>query len=400
MATKRGTWDYREQFGEEFGRTYFRRFDPGVTSSIGIGTYLGAPTDSADEQYYRALVDAIESGVNHLDTAINYRCQRSERIVGDAIADAAIDRDAIVLATKGGFIPFDEEKPADPGGYISEEFIQNGAVDAAALARGCHALTPAFIDSMLDQSQTNLAVDYIDCYYIHNPETQLTVRSRTAVYDQLTAAFEQLERRRVAGDIGGYGVASWNAFRVPPSHDSYLSLPRVIACAETAADTVGVDDCGFMAVQLPFNIQMADAFTTTAHPDPERADDATMQKDTIGVNQNQNQNQSISDTKVNTDNTTTQVSALRYAQERGINIIASATLAQGELTSEDAIPPAVDSKLSGETPAQRAINFTRSAPGVTTALVGTGSPEHVSENVTAGTFDPLGAQVFDAVFES
>jgi Predicted oxidoreductases (related to aryl-alcohol dehydrogenases) len=124
-----------------------------------------------------------------------------------------------------------------------------------------------------------------------------------------------------------------------------------------------------------------------------------MQKDTIGVNQNQNQNQSISDTKVNTDNTTTQVSALRYAQERGINIIASATLAQGELTSEDAIPPAVDSKLSGETPAQRAINFTRSAPGVTTALVGTGSPEHVSENVTAGTFDPLGAQVFDAVFE-
>jgi Predicted oxidoreductases (related to aryl-alcohol dehydrogenases) len=192
MATKRGTWDYREQFGEEFGRTYFRRFDPGVTSSIGIGTYLGAPTDSADEQYYRALVDAIESGVNHLDTAINYRCQRSERIVGDAIADAAIDRDAIVLATKGGFIPFDEEKPADPGGYISEEFIQNGAVDAAALARGCHALTPAFIDSMLDQSQTNLAVDYIDCYYIHNPETQLTVRSRTAVYDQLTAAFEHL----------------------------------------------------------------------------------------------------------------------------------------------------------------------------------------------------------------
>jgi aryl-alcohol dehydrogenase-like predicted oxidoreductase len=396
MATKRGTWNYREQFGEEFGRTYFRRFDPGVTSSIGIGTYLGAATDDADNRYYRALVDAIESGVNHLDTAINYRCQRSERVVGDAIADATVDRDAIVLATKGGFIPFDGEKPADPGEYITEEFIQNGPLDAASLARGCHALTPAFIDSMVDQSLRNLGVDDIDCYYVHNPETQLTVRSQTAVYEQLTAAFEQLERRCATGDIGGYGVASWNAFRVSPDHDSYLSLPRVVACAEAAADTVGVDECGFMAIQLPFNIQMSDAFTTTAHPDPAHRDDTAVQGDTTGIDQNQ----SISDNDTNTHTeTTTEISALQYAQERGINVIASATLAQGDLTNGDAIPPAVDTELSGETPAQRAINFTRSAPGVTTALVGTGSPEHVSENVAAGTFDPLGAQAFDAIFE-
>jgi Predicted oxidoreductases (related to aryl-alcohol dehydrogenases) len=392
MATKRGTWDYRDQFGEKFARTYFRRFDSGVTSSIGIGTYLGEPTDDADDQYYRALIDAIESGVNHLDTAINYRCQRSERVVGDAIADSVIDRDAIVLATKGGFLPFDENKPADPGAYITEEFIQDGTLDSDALARGCHALTPKFINSMLDQSQNNLAVDYIDCYYLHNPETQLTVRSRKAVYEQLTAVFKQLERRRASGDIGGYGVASWNAFRVAPSHDSYLSLPRVAECAEIAAETVGADDCGFMAVQLPFNIQMADAFTTTAHHNSDHESDDTVQEGTPNIDRSTSDDNSDAEPA-------TQISALRYAQQRGINIIASATLAQGDLTNTDTIPPAVEDKLSGETPAQRAINFTRSAPGVTTALVGTGSPEHVSENVTAGTFEPLGAQAFDAIFE-
>jgi len=31
--------------------------------------------------------------------------------------------------------------------------------------------------------------------------------------------------------------------------------------------------------------------------------------------------------------------------------------------------------------------------------VGTTDPAHVRENVAAGTFDPLGASAFDAVFE-
>jgi len=48
MATERGTWSYRDRFGDSFGRTYFRRFPPGVAGSVGIGTYLGEPTDAVD----------------------------------------------------------------------------------------------------------------------------------------------------------------------------------------------------------------------------------------------------------------------------------------------------------------------------------------------------------------
>ncbi|MFA1610414.1 aldo/keto reductase [Halobellus rubicundus] len=364
MATSQGTWGYRDRFGDAFARTYFRRFGPGVASSVGLGTYLGDPTDDVDAGYRESIAAALSAGINHVDTAINYRCQRSERVVGEALREADVDREEVVVATKGGFLPFDGSRPADPAAYVRETFVEPGVVAPEDLAGGGHAIAPGFLDAMLDRSLSNLGVDTIDCYYVHNPETQLRVRSREAVYDRLQAAFETLERRRAAGDIGMYGVATWEAFRVPRGDDAYLSLPEVVARAERAAEAVGVDDVGLGAIQLPFNVAMADAVTVAAHSHPDGEGD---------------------------------LSALEYAQEIGLDAVASATLAQGDLASS--LPPEVDAELAGDTPAQRAINFARSAPGVTTALVGTSSPAHVPENVAAGTFEPLGARAFDAVFE-
>ena len=65
----------------------------------------------------------------------------------------------------------------------------------------------------------------------------------------------------------------------------------------------------------------------------------------------------------------------------------------------ESLPADVAAELAGDTPVQKAINFARSAPGVTSALVGSSSTEHVAENVAAGTFEPMGADAFDAVFE-
>ena len=362
MATADETWNYRERFGDSFGRTYFRRFPPGVCSSVGIGTYLGEPTDAVDARYVEAITMALERGINHVDTAINYRCQRSERAVGEAVRQADIDRESVVVATKGGFLPFDTTRPDDPGRYVREQFVEPGVVDPASLVRGSHSLAPGFIDAMLDRSLSNLGVDRIDCYYLHNPETQLLEADREAVYDQLEAAFELLERRRAAGEIGIYGLATWQAFRVPQSHKQYLSLPAVIERAEAAAERVGVESHGFQALQLPFNVEMADAFTVDSQP---------------------------------TD--AGPVSPLEYAHESGLSVVTSASIGQGDLAA--AIPPEIDAQLSGDTPAQRAINFARSAPGVTCSLVGMRSADHVAENIAAGTFDPLGAGAFDTVFE-
>ncbi|PSP66792.1 aldo/keto reductase [Halobacteriales archaeon QH_8_67_27] len=363
MVTRDATWAYREEFGDRFARTYFRRFGEGVVSSIGVGTYLGDPTDEADDAYHDAIVEALESGVNVVDTAVNYRNQRSERIVGQAVADADVDREAALVATKGGFVPFDGERPDDPGRWIREEYVDSGVVDTDDLVAGQHCIAPDFVEDQLDRSLGNLDLDTIDLYYVHNPETQLAERSAEAVYDQLEDAFTRLEERAAAGDIRQYGVATWEALRGPADDDSHLSLAEIASRARAAAKRADNAATHFRAVQLPFNVVMADAFTVASQ---EGSDGAQ--------------------------------STLWFAQDAGLNVFTSASLAQGTLASAG-LPEDVAERVSGETSAQRAINFARSAPGVTCSLVGMGSPEHVAENVVAGTHPPLGADSFDAVFE-
>mgnify|MGYP000038300261 CR=1 FL=1 len=362
MATRAGTWDYREAFGDRFARTYFRRFGESVVSSIGLGTYLGEATDAADDAYYDAIVEALESGINVVDTAVNYRHQRSERVVGRALDDADVDRESVVVATKGGFVPFDGERPDDPGRWIHEQYVEPGLVERDDLVRGQHCIAPDFIEDQLDRSLSNLGLDAVDCYYVHNPETQLAARSRAAVYDQLEATFTRLEERAAAGELGQYGVATWEAFRVPEGHDRYLSLAEVVSRARAAAKAAGNTATHFRAIQLPFNVVMADAFTVAG----QRGADGPQ-------------------------------SALWFAHEAGLDVFASAVLAQGDLV--DGLPGEVAEQVAGETSAQRAINFARSGPGVTCALVGMGSPEHVAANVAAGTHPPLGADAFDEIFE-
>ena len=51
-------------------------------------------------------------GANVIDTAANYRFQRSERSVGEALrrlSAAGFARDELVVCTKGGYLPFDGE---------------------------------------------------------------------------------------------------------------------------------------------------------------------------------------------------------------------------------------------------------------------------------------------------
>ena len=401
MATTHGTWAYRDRFGDRFGRTYFRRFPPGVCSSIGIGTYLGEPTDAVDDAYRASVTRALECGINVVDTAINYRCQRSERVVGEALADADVAREEVVLASKGGFLPFDGERPADPGGYIREQYVDTGLVDPARLVRGQHSIEASVIDALLDRSRENLGVETIDCYYVHNPETQLLERERSAVYESLAATFRLLERRRAAGDIGCFGVATWQAFRVPADHEQHLSLARLLGLAAAAAESVGAEAHGLRAIQLPFNVGMADAFTCTSQPVPASGLDDI---DADGSVDNAVGDSEISDSTGgdsavgdSENDDVDRCSVLEYAHEAGLTVVTSASLGQGELARS--IPEPIAAELAGDTTAQRAITFARSAPGVTCSLVGMSSVEHVDEAVAAGTFDPLGAAAFDAVFE-
>jgi aryl-alcohol dehydrogenase-like predicted oxidoreductase len=360
MASREATWRYRDDHDERFARAYWRVFGDAVVSSIGVGTRPGEATDDADERYRRALTDALEAGANVVDTAPDFRAGRSEPVVGDALAAADVEREQVVLGTKGGIVPAGEDR--DAAERVRETYVDPGVVDADEVVGGRHTLAPAVLDDQLDRSLDALGVDAVDCYYLQTPETQLRDHDPGTVYDRIEAAFELLERRGAAGDLTLYGVATWEAFRVEPDHERHLSLPEVVRRARAAAEAAGGEGTRFRAVQLPFNVEMADAFTVDAH---EGADGPT--------------------------------SALWFAREAGIDVFATAPLQGGALA--DGLPGGVAARLEGETPAQRALNFARSAPGVTAALVGTGSPGHVAENVGAGEHLPMGADAFDATFE-
>src|SRR6266498_305320 len=109
-ATPEGTTRYRERFKDNAAPGHFRQQHDLWLSSIGIGTYLGNADEQTDARYTAAVTRAVELGANVLDTAANYRFQRSERAIGNALRDLTeangFMRDEIIICTKGGYLPF------------------------------------------------------------------------------------------------------------------------------------------------------------------------------------------------------------------------------------------------------------------------------------------------------
>jgi aryl-alcohol dehydrogenase-like predicted oxidoreductase len=362
-ATPEGTARFRDRFGNLLPG-HFRRTGGLWLSSIGLGTYLGDPTDAYDALSRSAITRAIELGTNVLDTAANYRHQRSERTIGEVlrqmISAGSIQRDEILVATKGGFLSFDRDEPRDPAAYFEEKFVQTGIVRPDEVAAGCHVMSPGYLENQIETSRTNLGLETIDLYYLHNPETQFSQVSRPDFYRRLKAAFAQLEKAVTDGHIRAYGTATWNAYRAGPQARDAISLADVLRAAEEA----GGKGHHFRALQLPFNLAMTEALTSNAQ---------TMQG--------------------------RQVPVLQMAQAHGLMAFASASLLQGQLAS--GIPLEIQGHFSGlDTDAQRAIQFARSAPGITGALVGMGRVEHVEENMGTARVQPLAFQQFRALFGS
>src|SRR5206468_4860590 len=90
------------------------------------------------------------------------------------------------------------------------------------------------------------------------------------------------------------------------------------------------------------------------------------------------------------------VGALGAARRLGVVAVASASILQGRLSRR--LPGAIAESLPGlQTHAARALQFVRSTPGVTAALVGMSSREHVAENLAVARVEPAPAGV-DSLF--
>jgi aryl-alcohol dehydrogenase-like predicted oxidoreductase len=362
-ATPEGTARYRDRFPVASSEQHFRFEQSLWLSSVGIGTYLGGWDEETDRAYADAVAAAVQHGANVIDTAANYRFQRSERSVGAALrrltSDEGFGRDELVVCTKGGFLPFDGERPPDARRYFEETFVRSGVVTAAEIAAGSHSMAPSYLRHQVAQSLRNMGLATIDVYYIHNPETQLSVVTHAEFERRLRAGFETLELEREAGRIAHYGVATWNGFRARRDARDYHSLERMVTLAREA----GGDSHGFRFVQLPFNLAMPEALLV--------------------------ENQTVEGAPM---------SVLEAAQALGITVLASASIMQGKVARD--LPERVREPLGSlATDAQTAIQFVRSTPGITTALVGMSRRAHVEENLQLTRVAPASAEDYGRLFE-
>jgi aryl-alcohol dehydrogenase-like predicted oxidoreductase len=362
-ATVEATKEYAgARVREEIAQEHFREAQGLWLSSIGLGTYLGRNDETTDDLYRRAVVRAAQAGCNVLDTAINYRCQRSERNIREAIQELAkkgIAREQLVVATKGGFIPFESDSPADVDDYLEKNFYSAGLMRPEDVVGGCQVITPGYLENQLERSLSNLGIGTIDIYYVHNPEMQLSEVSRDELDRRLRSVFELLEKAADDGRIQFYGTATWGGYRQSPKAKDYLSLESVTSLAKEA----GGENHRCRFVQLPYSLAMTEALTE--------------------------QNQSLDGKSV---------SVMQAAEELGVTVMSSASICQGRLTK--GLPEWLGKLFKGfTTDAQRSLQFARSTPGLTTALVGMKRPAHVEENLAVAKVPPAPAEDFLKLFE-
>src|SRR6202171_3787661 len=159
FATSDSTMRYAARFAGSAPPGHFREQQGLWLSSIGIGTYLGEPDARTDQGYTDAIIAAVEAGTNVIDSAINYRLQRSERSVGAALAELArrgYAREELVICTKGGFLTPDGDMPADAGEYFNREYVETGILREGDVAAGCHSIAPKFIADPIERSPPHL----------------------------------------------------------------------------------------------------------------------------------------------------------------------------------------------------------------------------------------------------
>jgi aryl-alcohol dehydrogenase-like predicted oxidoreductase len=248
--------------------------------------------------------------------------------------------------------------PEEPEEYFAQEYLEREIFRPEEVAAGCHCMAPRYLENQLDRSLANLGVSCVDVFYLHNPETQLSEVPAEEFRRRLHDAFAFMESAVAAGKIGAYGLATWNAFRENVQSPGFMSLPEV----EAIAREVGGENHHLRFLQLPLNLAMPEAL----------------------LRPNQTVNAKT-------------MSMVQAARALGITMVTSASLLQGQLTRN--LPPYMAQALRGQNDAERALQFARSVPGVTTALAGMSHVEHVRANLSMVTFEPAARDEFLKLFE-
>jgi len=131
-------------------------------STIGIGTmgmveFYGS---TSDQMALKTLEQAIDLGVNFIDTADMYGCGHSEALISNVIGKTS--RENFFISTKCGFVR--------PGPELSNMYLDN---------------SPTYIKQACEASLKRLKTDYIDLYFLHRFDSKTPITESIEAMSQL-----------------------------------------------------------------------------------------------------------------------------------------------------------------------------------------------------------------------
>ena len=227
FATSEGTNKFAESHIDVPQQNY-RKIQNLTLSNVGVGTYLGNTDSETDLLMKNAVKKSVLQGVNVIDTAINYRAQKSERTVGKAISELVgegkINRNEIFISTKNGYVTNDADIQEDFMDYVIREFGKTGIVKEGDISSQYNCITTPFLEDQLARSKKNLGLECIDLMYLHNAVEGQPQMPREKFIICLKDIFEFFEKQRKEGNIRFYGLATWECFRVSQENSNFLSL--------------------------------------------------------------------------------------------------------------------------------------------------------------------------------
>jgi aryl-alcohol dehydrogenase-like predicted oxidoreductase len=158
-------------------------------TTIGLGTWaMGGPWQFGwgpqdDNEAIAAIREALEQGVNWIDTAPIYGCGHSEELVGKALKDSrsveAETNQKPFIATKCGLLWNDKREKVS-------------CLKSESIREECHA------------SLKRIGVEVIDLYQIHWPEPE----------EDIEQAWEEMARLAEEGKVRYIGVSNFNVEQI------------------------------------------------------------------------------------------------------------------------------------------------------------------------------------------
>ena len=345
FATPLGTLSFAKRFSHY--KDFYIRHNELIFSKLGLGTYNLEPYKEENYvfHYIESVKEAIRSGINLLDTASNYRYGMSEKEIGIALKELGdeVEREELIICSKGGFIQLEYPFPANPYEWIEENIIKKNLAKKEEIELDQHCMSPDFLEWSCKKSLENIGIQSFDIYYLHNPEMQFLRLGERAFYEEIEKVFQRFEKLVEEGLFHAYGVAVWNGFNSQTGE--LISLEKLLKIAQK----VGGENHHFKYIQTPFNIAKTSIYTQ--------------------------ETQSVAGESC---------TLLQAAHRLGIGVISSSSLLQMKLFQKPFSPEVgaiLDESMTLQTDIQLALQFVRSTPSLISSLFGSIVPLHVKQNV-------------------